>query len=104
MTYSIIRVELHRDERRTPHELSAQCYQTLHELMANAGYRRSYSTTTGKTFELPPAEYIKYGDDPADQLKNAVAAIAKRVMDHEKLFSIIVTKATDFASHNLKLL
>ncbi|MDR8402325.1 hypothetical protein NE850_39110 [Paraburkholderia sp. USG1] len=104
MAYSIIRVELHQNEDRVPHDISAQCYKALHELMASAGYNRSYSTTTKKTFELPPAEYIKYGDESADQMRDTVAAIARRIVGSDRLFTIIVTRVADFASHNLKQL
>lgn len=104
MAYSIIRVELHKDDQHTPHEIAATCYRELHASMERAGYMRSYSTSTKKKFQLPPAEYIKYGDEAADRLRDAVAVIAKKIMGNDKQFSIVVTKVADFASHNLKQL
>lgn len=101
MNHSIIRVELHKDDNHTPHEISSSYYTQLHDAMAAAGFHRSF-TSDKKNYALPPAEYIYFKEATAGAIEGVIVPIAKKIMGNLERFSIVVTVSAGFSFYNLK--
>jgi hypothetical protein len=86
-----VRVELHGAE----HE--SETYDDLHKAMETRHFHRQI-TQNGTTYELPPAEYHRSGDDlTGEEVLEDAKAAAKSVW--EKKFAVLVTVTTSAKLH-----
>jgi hypothetical protein len=85
-----VRVELHNAEWED--------YDELHEAMENEGFSRQITSSDGKTYHLPWAEY----DRETPSGRKGVLDAAKRAADTTgKAHSILVTESAGRMWHNL---
>ncbi|KER01564.1 type V toxin-antitoxin system endoribonuclease antitoxin GhoS [Photorhabdus temperata] len=78
-----VRVELH--------DANSKDYEKLHEKMENAGFERTITTTSGKIYHLPDAEYSITSDKSTDEIKDLARDTAKKVKSNP---AILVTKSS----------
>lgn len=93
MAKFIVRVELHDAGYDDP------VYQTLHQSMEKAGFKRHLTADDGVSYQLLTAEYHAVGDYP---IKTVIEAAKKAAKTTDKLFSVFVAEYTNAMWNNLK--
>lgn len=81
------------------HGASEDDYETLHEAMEEAGFSRQITSSDGKTYYLPWAEYSREGGLSRDQVlataKDAAAQTGRK-------YAVLVTESAGRTWHGLK--
>jgi hypothetical protein len=73
------------------HDAKWSDYTALHEEMEKRGFSRTITSSDGKIYELPPAEYNYVGAVTRDSVHEKAKSAARAV---KASFSVLVTEAT----------
>ncbi|MFM0736555.1 hypothetical protein PQQ51_04800 [Paraburkholderia xenovorans] len=77
-------------------------YGALHQRMMASGFATAVVADDGRTYHLPPAEYVHVADDGARSVRNAAIAVVSDGLRPGLAFRIYVVQFVDWASENLQ--